>query len=230
MTRPMTRPLTHPTLLLRLAELVPPTDADGVNAIVGIDGVDGAGKTRLAQALTEHLLSTRRAAVHVSIDGFHARREQRYRRGRDAPEGFWRDSYDYESFRREVIAPFRAGEGTYLPAAHDVETDAVLTQPRLPAPRGTVLFVDGIFLHRPELRDIWDVSVFLDVPFRESARRMGPRDGLPLDPDAPENARYVGGQRLYLDECRPAERATVLVDYADFDRPRIVRVGHPAQS
>lgn len=216
--------MTPEALIARLAERVPPTDAAGTNVIVGIDGVDGAGKTRLAQALTEHLRASR-AVVHVSIDGFHALRAHRYRRGRDSPEGFWQDSYDYDAFRRDVVTPFRAGAGTYLPAAHDVETDAVLTAPRRDVPRGSVLVIDGIFLHRPELRDIWDLSVFLDVPFQESARRMGPRDGLPLDPDAPENARYVGGQRLYLDECRPAERATVLVDYADFDRPAIVRIG-----
>ena len=220
--------MTPEALIASLAERVPPTEADGANVIVGIDGVDGAGKTRLAQALTEHLRKTREV-VHVSIDGFHALRAHRYRRGRDSPEGFWLDSYDYEAFHREVVTPFRAGAGTYLPAAHDVETDAVLTRPRRDVPRGTILVVDGIFLHRPELRDIWDLSVFLDVPFRESARRMGPRDGLPLDPDAPENARYVGGQRLYLDECRPAERATVLVDYADFDRPAIVRIGDGEQ-
>ena len=40
---------------------------------------------------------------------------------------------------------------------------------------------------------------------------------------AVENARYVGRQELYLSECRPAERATVLVDYGDLDRPVIRR-------
>jgi hypothetical protein len=33
------------------------------------------------------------------------------------------------------------------------------------APAGSVLVLDSPFLHRPELRDIWDFSIFLDAPF-----------------------------------------------------------------
>lgn len=79
---------------------------------------------------------------------------------------------------------FRAARGTYLPAVHDVETDRILDAPRLPVPTGAVLLVDGIFLHRDELRDVWDESVFLDVPFDVSVPRMAGRDGLPDDPGA----------------------------------------------
>lgn len=199
-----------------------PTPDGARNAIVGVDGVDGAGKTRLADDLAR-LWGASRPVVRLSIDGFHQVRERRYLRGPRSAEGFWLDSYDYDSFRREVVAPFRAGEGNYLPAAHDVDTDRVLRGPRFPVPQGTTLLVDGIFLHREELRDVWDATVFLDVPFEVSARRMAERDGSPEDPEAAENARYVDGQRLYLERCRPAERATVLVDYADLERPVIVR-------
>jgi uridine kinase len=197
---------------------------DGPNLIVGIDGVDGAGKTRLADDW-ESFLREHCPVARVSIDGFHQLRAQRYRRGRTSPEGFWLDSYDYEAFRREVIDPFRRGHGTYLPRHHDVETDEILYTPRLPVPRGCILLVDGIFLHRPELEGVWDHTVFLDVPFEESARRMAVRDGSPADPEAAENTRYVDGQRRYLAQCRPDERASVLVDYRDLARPVIVRSG-----
>lgn len=212
----------HRAAFLRALAAEVPNAVGARNVIVGVDGVDGAGKTRLADALATQL-SASRPVVRLSIDGFHQVRERRYLRGPRSPEGFWLDSYDYDSFRREVIAPFRAGAGTYLPAAHDVDTDRVLRGPRFPVPQGTTLLVDGIFLHREELRDVWDATVFLDVPFEVSARRMAERDGSPADPEAAENARYVGGQRLYLARCRPAERATVLVDYAVLERPVIVR-------
>lgn len=205
--------------LSELRGSIPTPEADGRNVIVGIDGVDGSGKTVLADELAALIP----AAVRVSIDGFHDVRSRRYRRGRDSPEGFWLDSYDYDVFRREVVDPFRRGHGTYLPAAHDVDSDRVLTGPRLDVPRGSILLVDGIFLHRPELIDVWDLSVFLNVPFAESVRRMSLRDGSPPDLLAAENARYIGGQERYLAECRPADRATILVDYRDLDRPVIRR-------
>jgi uridine kinase len=205
--------------LSAIVALIPVPQGDGPNLIIGIDGVDGSGKTTLADELAA-LMPT---STRVSIDGFHHVRERRYRRGRSSPEGFWLDSYDYERFRREVIEPFRCGNGTYLPVGHDVDSDRLLTGPRRDVPRGRVLLIDGIFLHRPELVDAWDLSIFLDVPFAESVGRMSVRDGLPPDPDAVENARYVGGQKLYLAECRPADRATILVDYEDLDRPIIRR-------
>jgi uridine kinase len=84
-----------------------------------------------------------------------------------------------------------------------------------------LLLVDGVFLQRPELHGHWDATVFVDVPFevsvpRGSSRFPGRLDGGPLS-DA--NRRYVEGQRLYLDEARPAERATWVVDNCDRNRP-----------
>lgn len=81
--------------------------------------------------------------------------------------------------------------------------------------------VDGLFLHRDELADAWDVSVFLDVPFTVSVPRGAARDGGEPDPVHPSNARYVEGNRLYFAACAPWERATVVVDNTDLARPRI---------
>ena len=86
-----------------------------------------------------------------------------------------------------------------------------------------VLVFDGIFLHRPELRDEWDISIFLDVPFAESYRRMSLRDGCSADPLAVANRRYYAGQQLYLAEVNPAAAADIVIDNADVDHPRLVR-------
>ncbi len=75
-----------------------------------------------------------------------------------------------------------------------------------------VVIVEGMFLHRDELVDRWDWSVFLAVPFTETARRMAQRDGSHPDPEHPRMRRYTGGQRIHLAACRPQERATVVLD------------------
>ncbi|MFK3836045.1 uridine kinase [Microbacterium sp. NPDC087868] len=210
------------TFLRELADAVPLPSPTGPSILVGIDGVDGAGKTVLADQLAD-ALRDRTRVERISIDGFHRVRAERYRRGRHSAEGFWRDSYDYAAFHREVVRPFRTDEGTFLRATHDVDTDDLLDGPREAVVAGSLVIVDGIFLHRPELRDAWDFTIFLDVPFRESARRMATRDGLPADPAAPENARYVGGQRIYLEQCDPRGAADLVVDYGDLSRPSIRR-------
>jgi uridine kinase len=219
--------MTYPTseareaLLTQIASMIPRADELGRNVIVGIDGVDGSGKTVFADALGV-VLSSLQPTVRISIDGFHRRRPERYRLGRDSAEGFFRDSYDYEAFDRHVVTPLRSGAGPYLTASHDLDSDELLDGPVHHLATPSVVLIDGIFLHRPELRDVWDFSVFLRVDFAVSVARMAVRDGSDPDPDAASNARYVGGQRIYLGENDPESRATLVVDNDEILAPRIV--------
>src|SRR6478609_8035598 len=195
--------------------------------IIAIDGLDGAGKTVFADGLAEVFAEAGSAVFRAGIDGFHRARAERYLRGRRSPEGFYLDSYDYATFRRVLIDPFRDGAQTagttgFQLSAFDVARDAPVESQWVTAPLDAVLVVDGIFLHRPELRDLWDWSVWLDVPFEISYARMALRDGSDPDPDAASNARYRQGQEIYLNEADPREAASVIVDNADLAHPRIV--------
>lgn len=192
--------------------LVPPsTGEDCVR--VGIDGVDGAGKTTFADALATTLRQQGRPVVRVSVDDFHQPKAIRYARGRGSPEGFWLDSFDYARLLSDVLVPLGPG-GTRLfkPAAHSLATDRVVDPPAQRAAPGSVLVVDGLFLHRDELAHCWELSVFLDVPFSVSLARMAARDGSSPDPAHPSVQRYVRAQQIYFDSCRPHERASVVVD------------------
>ena len=193
---------------------------------VGVDGVDGAGKTWFADALGDALRAEGHHVVRVSVDDFHRPARERYRRGRDSAQGFFLDSYDYAALRREVLDPLGpGGDLRYRTAVFDHRSDEPVDAPQRTAPPDAVLVVDGIFLHRDELQHHWDVSVFLDVPFAETYRRMAVRDGCPPDPHDARNRRYLDGQRLYLSACRPAQRATLVVDNTDPAAP-VVRAAH----
>ncbi|GAA5203865.1 uridine kinase [Microbacterium jejuense] len=195
--------------------------------VIAVDGLDGAGKTVFADGLAEVFAEAGDAVFRAGIDGFHRPRAERYALGRRSPEGFYRDSYDYATFQRVLLDPFRDGAQTagttgFQLAAFDVARDAPVESQWVTAPRDAVLVVDGIFLHRPELRDLWDWSIWLDAPFSATFARMALRDGSDPDPDAPANARYRQGQELYLDEARPREAASLVVDNSDLAHPRIV--------
>lgn len=207
-------------VLTAVVSVIPRPEDLRRNVFVGIDGVDGSGKTVFADEIAE-LLAPRHPTVRISIDGFHRRRTERYRRGRHSPQGFFLDSYDYAAFDRHVIAPLRAGHRPYLTASHDLDSDELLDGPvrHLAAP--SVIVVDGIFLHRRELRAVWDFSVFLRVDFAVSAARMARRDGSDPAPEAASNRRYVEGQRMYLREDDPERHAAVIVENDDLRAPRI---------
>ena len=107
------------------------------------------------------------------------------------------------------------------PAVNDVDADRPVHPDPVAVGRDTVLLVDGIFLQRPELADVWDAAVWVDVPFEVSVPRGNARfgDGHDPDPEAESNRRYVGGQRLYLAAADPRARATWVLDNTDLDRP-----------
>ena len=100
-----------------------------------------------------------------------------------------------------------------------------MSQRRVSAPAGAVLIFDGIFLHRPQLRGFWDMSVYVHVPFAVSVPRGAARGYGHPDPQHPSNRRYVEGQQRYLAQCDPAAVADVVLDNTDLGRPVLLRPG-----
>lgn len=164
------------------------------------------------------------SAVRVMLDGFHNPAACRHQRGRESPEGFYRDSYDYDSFRSLVLDPLSpVGSGVYVPAIHDVtEEQPVRASPQWARPESVVI-IDGIFVHRDELVSYWDYSIWLDVPFEVSTPTRRDAGHGNADPSHASNRRYVEGQRLYIAECAPADKATVIIDNRELSDPDFVR-------
>jgi uridine kinase len=195
---------------------------------VAIDGVDGAGKSVFGDELASSLTSRGRRVIRASVDSFHQPRSLRYRLGRESPEGFFRDSYDYPQLRAMLLDPLSpGGHGRYRAAAYDHRSDAPVSAPEAQAAPGDILVFDGIFLHRPELRPYWGCSVFLEVDVSVSMARCAARDGGSADPRAPANRRYVEGQQLYLRECTPQRYASVVIDNNRLDSPTVLRWSLP---
>lgn len=157
---------------------------------VAIDGPDAAGKTTLGQELATLLVERGRPAERISADDFLRPPAERYRRGRESPEGYYADSFDHAALRA-AVSRARA-----------------------------VVLVDGIFLLRPELDDLWSFRVYVAVAEQESLGRGIQRDG--ADAERLYRARYLPGQRLYDSQARPRERADVVVENDDVERPRLV--------
>lgn len=191
--------------------------------LIAIDGIDGSGKTSFAANLEAEIQD--RPVIVIHADNFLNPSAIRHAKGRTSPEGFWKDTYNYAALRALVFVPLAAnGDGWYSPASYDHHKDQIAMGELLCAPSNALVLVEGMFLHRDELTSLWDASVFLDVPFSETAARMAVRNGSNPDPQHPTMDRYVEGQRLYFAAARPWERATIVVDNTDFTSPRVI---HP---
>ena len=188
--------------------------------ILAVDGPDGAGKTRFADDLA---LAFRRADFHVfraSVDDFHRPRELRYLQGRYSPEGYYRDAFDYSLVRRALLEPFRMGGSTgFQLRGFDLERDIPAESDWTTGPADAILIIDGVFLNRPELRGLWNFSIWVDADEDVRLTRMIARDAADADPEAESNRRYRDAQRLYVRDAHPNTVASAIVDNTDPDAP-----------
>src|SRR5439155_9647717 len=124
------------------------------------------GRTAAGKSiLAEELAERLREVARVSADDFHRPAAERYARGRESPEGYYLDTFDEAALRASVL-------------------DAA----------AAVVLVDGIFLLRRELDDLWDLRIWVEIVAAESMRRGLARDG---DDET--------GRRLYERRHLPAE-------------------------
>jgi uridine kinase len=191
---------------------------------VGIDGPDAAGKTTFADELAQRLVAFGRPVVRASIDGFHRPASVRYRRGPDSPEGYYFDSFDLDALTDLLLRPLGAGGSCLIRrATFDFETDRPVAAPIEMAAHDAILVFDGVFLHRDELVEFWEFSIFLDVDFATTVRRAEIRDAERMGSVERVRARYarryMPGQRVYFAACDPRRRASVVIQNSHPDEP-----------
>jgi uridine kinase len=207
-----------------MAEIAALLPAAGRPVLVAIDGADGAGKTTFADGLAAAI---GHPAVRASVDDFHFPQAHRHALGRTG-ETVWSRSYDYRALRRELLDPWLAGPGSaYRCRWHDLTTDAYVEQQAVAVPEGGVLVVDGVFVQRPELRDVWDLVAYLDCPDDVRVARMAARDGGPREPEHPDHRRYLDAQMIYRDLCDPVATADLVIDNSDPSTPRVLGADIP---
>lgn len=195
---------------------------------VAIDGCSAAGKTTLADELASVLAGrTERTIIRVGIDYFKRAVALRTAYPQGSPESYYLDSWDNAAIRDWLLVPLGPdGSRRYRTAMMDLAALAVADGPVLVAPDDAVLVAEGAFLQRPELDPYWDLRVYLNVGFDEVLRRGVARDqswmGSATEAERRYRTRYIPGERRYVEEVRPADRAQVVVGNEDPAAPTLL--------
>jgi uridine kinase len=163
--------------------------------MIAIDGVSESAQ--FADALAARLGKGSHAVFRASITRFLKPKAERHARGLDLADGDYNDAFDYDLLRRVLIEPFKLGGSTgFVSAAFDADRDMPIAMQWKTGPQDATLIVDGPFLNRPELRGLWNFSVWLD-----------------------ESGEVPLAQKLYVAEANPRARASAIVDYRDPGHP-----------
>jgi uridine kinase len=173
----------------------------GRSLIVGIDGLDGSGKSRLATALADALIATGHPTELLHVDDF--RRPLDFD-GLDAPAEtalYYHHYFDFAALTQAV-------------------------RERMPGDAGAVTIVEGVML----LRASWPAEawlVLLEVSPEEARSRIQLRDQAkgrsPEEVARRIDRRYFPAHARYRREHDPAARAHAVIDNEDWRHPRLVR-------
>ena len=195
---------------------------------VAVDGCSAAGKTTLADELAEVVRArTARLVQRVEIDYFKKAVSARTVFPPDSPDSYYLDSWDNDAIRNDLLIPLGpGGSRRYRTAVMDLPARTPIYGPAQVAPEDMILIADGCFLQRPELDAHWDLRIWVDIGFEEVLRRGVSRDQTWMNSAAGAETRYltkyIPGERRYLDEMRPADRAELVVDNHDPAIPRLI--------
>jgi uridine kinase len=192
--------------------------------LIGIDGVDGAGKTTFAKSLTEMLKQKNAQVLSASVDNFHNPREVRYKRGENSPEGFFYDSYNYDLLKEYLLNPFTKNEGKYRLTAFDHITNSQTNSIPEKVHNNNILIVEGIFLFRPEIINYWDFKILLTADFNTTLKRDIQRTKSKSKTEVTNkfNTRYRPGQEIYSSLVNLKEKANLIIDNTDYNKPKIL--------
>ena len=156
---------------------------------VGIDGAGGSGKSTLAERLAESLAES--TVVH--IDDF----------------ADWSDDSNWQlsTFADRVLEPLKAGI-TAKYQRYDWPTDTFGDWFEI-AP-GKMAIVEGVTALRPDLREYWAVSVWVDCPREVRLERGVARDGEEMRSKWTDS--WMPGEDEYFERDRPREHALFIYD------------------
>lgn len=193
--------MEEPSSLRRVLERVRALRDRATPALLAIDGLAGAGKSTLADALLAHLDDV----SVVRLDNFYRPAGGEVEL---APEQRLDCYFDWQRLRDQALTPLARGEVARFEPL-DWVTDGPLPEPREVEPASLVV-VEGVFALLPALRDAYALTIFVDTPPRERRKRLEERGPLKSDWDEWYSA-WSETEDWYVEHHRPWQHTDLVV-------------------
>jgi len=173
--------------------------------LVGLSGVDGAGKGYLAGRLHARLAHAGLRVALLNVDGWLNLPPVRF--GGEPPgEHFYHHALRLDEMFQRLVLPLRADRGIRLVMSYAEET-ATAYRDHLYAYRGVdVVLVEGIFIFKRAFRPHFDMAVWIDCTFESALERalVRAQEGLPQAETIRAYRRiYFPAQRIHLERDDP---------------------------
>ncbi len=182
--------------------------------LVAVTGIDGCGKGHVAARLVAALRAEALRAVAIGIDGWLNLPHVRF--GKDDPAAhFYRHAIRFEPMFRQLILPLRDRRSRMLVADYAEETATAFRQHLYLYENVEVIVLEGIYLLKRELRDRYDLSLWIDCSFETALARAVARAQEGLPPEETVRAYrtiYFPAQEMHLQRDDPRAAASAILN------------------
>ena len=180
--------------------------------VVGISGIDCAGKSTLANRLALEFAPEKHDTIIISIDDFHNPKEVRQARGNPACN-YLEKSFDYATFFNELLPAINIYEDVEIEVpVRDIETEVTRNR-HFSVSKNSLVIVEGVFLFQQAYINLFSLRVWLSINYQQCLDRARTRE-FDLDhyktvEDIERNylTRFIPGQKLHADRDAPASSA-----------------------
>ena len=189
--------------------------------IVGINGVDGSGKTEFALGFENYLKS--RGLHTLLIHGDNFANPSAVNLDDNSPYTYLDGNYNYEKLYSLLSRVRMEPQNIELDLFVVNENEFTMRKVKkmFSVDNETIIIVEGVLLYRPPIDSLFDYKVFLDIDFEEVLRRVAVRD-IPKYGESfiqRYHSRYIPAEKMYIDKFNPKANCNLVVDNNDYNKP-----------
>ena len=170
--------------------------------VVGINGIDCAGKTTFAKSVSKYFTHHKIENDHLDIDNFNnpAIESETYKA---FVSGSWGEE-DLNKYYELII--------NYSDAIRAVSE----SQKKYP-----LVILEGIFIYKPQLVNLFDLKIYLDIDISLGRKRFTKRRSLKQDkrPFEIYDEIWMLSHIRYESEVHPKQIGALVIDYNDESKP-----------
>ena len=170
--------------------------------VVGINGIDCSGKTTFAKSVSKYFTHHKVENYRLDIDNFNnpAIESATYKA---FVSGSW-DEKDLNKYYKLII--------NYSDAIRAVSE----SKKKYP-----LVILDGIFIYKPQLVDLFDLKIYLDINISLGRKRFAKRRSLKQDkrPFEIYDEIWMLSYIRYESEVHPKQISDLVIDYNDESKP-----------
>src|SRR6266851_2139167 len=181
--------------------------------LVGISGIDAAGKGFVAARIAESLVKRGIKPGVISVDGWLNLPHVRFQR-RNVAKHFYESAIRFDEMFERVILPLRDTRSINVESDFAEETATTFRKHRYDFRKIDIVILEGIFLFKPAYRHHFDLTIWIDCSLATALRRAITRCQENLPPRETEHALetiYFPAQRIHFARDNPQGAADFII-------------------